>query len=365
MKYLSVFFVAFIFIFISVAHAEEDFTQKDVARVNPPTFLGRVFEGLGTALTFGNKAKIERSLLLAERRLLEAQALAEQGDARAEEATLRYEAEITKAQERADRANSAELSARVAENATRHITVLNEVLKRVPERARGGVERALENAEQLKRPYLPTSEQSKELENARARLLAPVKKESELVRPPVTKTIPRSETGGARPPVSVVVPREVQKKLEVRKEVEAVRTLPTPIPVPIRAVPSPVSIREEQKVNESIRSVVPLPVVPPTTVTPIISETPKPAVVVAPPRVSVTIQGFAFSPATVTVKKGTTVVWTNNDSVGHTVTGGERGPTSRLLGQGETYSFTFDTSGTFGYQCSPHPSMRGSVIVTE
>ncbi|MDP3725956.1 MAG: plastocyanin/azurin family copper-binding protein [bacterium] len=360
MRYFLYFSLALMFIVAPLAHAQEVSLQRDSVLINPPTFFGRVFEGLGTVLTFGNKARVERSLLLAERRLTEAKSLAEIGDARAEEAALRYEAHIAKAQERADRANSAELSARVSENAARHITVLNEVLKRVPDNARGGVQRALENAEQLKSPRPPVQEQSKELENARTRLLAPVKKESELIRPPVTKIIPRPETGGVRPPTSTVVPSEARKKIEVRKEVEAVRTLPTPAPAPIRAVPSPVSIREEQKVNEPIRSIV-----PPSVVTPMINETPKPAVVPVPLRVSATIQGFAFSPAVVTVKKGTTVVWTNNDSVGHTVTGGERGPNSRLLGQGETYSFTFDTLGTFSYLCSPHPSMRGSVIVTE
>lgn len=79
----------------------------------------------------------------------------------------------------------------------------------------------------------------------------------------------------------------------------------------------------------------------------------------------VTIAGMAFSPATITVKKGTSVTWTNNDSVSHTVTGNNGGPNSSTLGNGQSYSFTFNTTGTFKYICAIHPSMTGTVIVTE
>ena len=80
----------------------------------------------------------------------------------------------------------------------------------------------------------------------------------------------------------------------------------------------------------------------------------------------VEIEDFAFTPATLTVKKGTTVKWTNKDSVSHTVTGDESGgPDSALLAKGESYSFTFNTVGTFAYHCTPHPSMTAKVVVTE
>lgn len=84
---------------------------------------------------------------------------------------------------------------------------------------------------------------------------------------------------------------------------------------------------------------------------------------------AVTIENYAFNPANITVKKGTTVTWTNNDTAEHNVefdekpsTGDQEGP---LLAQGETYRFTFDTVGTFSYICSPHPYMKGSVTVVE
>lgn len=82
---------------------------------------------------------------------------------------------------------------------------------------------------------------------------------------------------------------------------------------------------------------------------------------------NVTIQSFAFTQPSITVKKGTTVTWTNEDSVGHTVTetDSQTGPASSTLATGDTYSFTYNTVGTFPYHCSIHSSMTGSVTVTE
>ncbi len=82
---------------------------------------------------------------------------------------------------------------------------------------------------------------------------------------------------------------------------------------------------------------------------------------------SVSIQNYAFSPAAVTVKKGATVTWTNKDTVGHTVTesDGQSGPSSSTLNQGQSYSYTFGTAGTFHYKCTIHPYMTGTVTVTD
>jgi amicyanin len=81
----------------------------------------------------------------------------------------------------------------------------------------------------------------------------------------------------------------------------------------------------------------------------------------------VTITNFSFSPTDITIKKGTTVTWTNNDSVQHTVTAdsGDDGPKSQPLSSGQTYSFTFSDEGTFNYHCTFHPEMHGTVTVTE
>jgi len=78
------------------------------------------------------------------------------------------------------------------------------------------------------------------------------------------------------------------------------------------------------------------------------------------------IKDFAFMPETLKVKKGTTITWTNQDSARHNVfSEDEGGPQGELLAKGESYSFTFDTVGTFSYICEPHPYMKGTVEVTE
>jgi amicyanin len=84
--------------------------------------------------------------------------------------------------------------------------------------------------------------------------------------------------------------------------------------------------------------------------------------------VTADIQNFAFSPTTLTVKKGTTVTWTNRDSVKHDVmsdTNDPNGPKGPLLAQNETYSYTFDKAGTYPYHCTPHPRMKAVVEVVE
>ncbi|MEW6035512.1 MAG: cupredoxin family copper-binding protein [Candidatus Micrarchaeota archaeon] len=78
---------------------------------------------------------------------------------------------------------------------------------------------------------------------------------------------------------------------------------------------------------------------------------------------SVTIQGFAFSPADLTVAKGTTVTWTNQDSAPHTVKFGD-GTESPTLSKGQSYSRTFSEAGEFSYICGIHPSMTGKVKVS-
>lgn len=81
----------------------------------------------------------------------------------------------------------------------------------------------------------------------------------------------------------------------------------------------------------------------------------------------VSIADMAFSPADITVKAGTTVTWTNNDSVAHTVTenDGKDGPGSSPISPGKSYNFTFKKAGIYDYICSIHTEMTGSVTVTE
>ena len=78
----------------------------------------------------------------------------------------------------------------------------------------------------------------------------------------------------------------------------------------------------------------------------------------------VTIQDMAYSQARLLINKGDTVTWTNQDPMANTVTAdSEAGPDSPQLATGESYSYTFDTAGTFNYHCTIHPSMKAAIIV--
>lgn len=79
--------------------------------------------------------------------------------------------------------------------------------------------------------------------------------------------------------------------------------------------------------------------------------------------VSITIQNFAFSPATITIPAGTTVTWTNQDTVAHTATSDTGAWDSGTLATGQSYSHTFDTPGTYPYHCTIHPFMKATIIV--
>lgn len=77
--------------------------------------------------------------------------------------------------------------------------------------------------------------------------------------------------------------------------------------------------------------------------------------------------GFQFSPATITVKVGTTVRWINATGVPHTSTS-DVGSTARwdslTINPQGTFSFTFSYAGTYHYHCAFHPTMQGTIVVT-
>ncbi len=79
---------------------------------------------------------------------------------------------------------------------------------------------------------------------------------------------------------------------------------------------------------------------------------------------SVEITGDQFAPANLQVKVGTTITWTNKDSVAHSVTFKNGMKDSGLFTQGKSYSYTFTKAGTFAYYCIVHPHMVAQVVVT-
>jgi plastocyanin len=80
---------------------------------------------------------------------------------------------------------------------------------------------------------------------------------------------------------------------------------------------------------------------------------------------AVTIDNFTFSPAVLTVARGTSVVWTNRDDMAHTVVSAARPPAfrSQPLDTGDTFAAVFDRPGRFSYFCSLHPHMQGTIVV--
>ena len=79
---------------------------------------------------------------------------------------------------------------------------------------------------------------------------------------------------------------------------------------------------------------------------------------------NIEISNFAFSPTTLTINKGDTIIWTNKDSASHTVTSDSGTElSSGTLSNGQTYSHTFSNSGTYNYHCNFHGMMKGTIIV--
>jgi plastocyanin len=83
----------------------------------------------------------------------------------------------------------------------------------------------------------------------------------------------------------------------------------------------------------------------------------------APLSAAVQIDNFTFKNPVVTVKPGTTVTWTNGDDIPHTVVSKTGAFKSKVLDTGDRFSFTFAKPGQFGYFCSLHPHMTGTIIV--
>lgn len=81
------------------------------------------------------------------------------------------------------------------------------------------------------------------------------------------------------------------------------------------------------------------------------------------PAVTVTIDNFTYSPATLTVPRGTTVTWINHDDIPHTATSDHKVFASDALDTDESFSFQFKTPGTYPYHCALHPHMTAKVIV--
>ena len=79
-------------------------------------------------------------------------------------------------------------------------------------------------------------------------------------------------------------------------------------------------------------------------------------------KITIEMQDNRFSPQTLTIKEGQTVVWKNKDMYAHTVTGFGA---DAFVDSGRNYEYTFETAGTYDYICKLHESlgMRGRIVV--
>ncbi|HEX2204493.1 MAG TPA: cupredoxin family copper-binding protein [Longimicrobium sp.] len=75
------------------------------------------------------------------------------------------------------------------------------------------------------------------------------------------------------------------------------------------------------------------------------------------------MRNLAYTPARIEIAAGTTVEWTNNDPLAHTVTALDKSFDSGPIESGRTWRHTFTQAGTYDFNCTPHPFMKGTVVV--
>jgi LPXTG-motif cell wall-anchored protein len=78
---------------------------------------------------------------------------------------------------------------------------------------------------------------------------------------------------------------------------------------------------------------------------------------------SVTIADFSFAPGSITINQGDTVTWTNNGPTPHSATATNGSFDTGIFPKGQSRTHTFNEAGTFSYICTPHPYMKGTVVV--
>lgn len=78
---------------------------------------------------------------------------------------------------------------------------------------------------------------------------------------------------------------------------------------------------------------------------------------------TVTVDAMAYTPATLRVKRGDTVVWVNRDPFPHTATARDRSFDSGEIASGRRWRYVAKTPGTHPYVCTFHPTMTATLIV--
>jgi len=77
------------------------------------------------------------------------------------------------------------------------------------------------------------------------------------------------------------------------------------------------------------------------------------------------IRAMRFTQDRIEIAAGTTIRWTNNDQLQHSVTANDGSWDSGLINPGATWSHTFTQPGEYAFHCTPHPFMKGVVVVRQ
>lgn len=152
-KKITTISLVVMFLFVGTVFAKEQGLPKaGILPSSPFYFLKSLSEDLGTLFSIGNISKVERFTFLAEKRLAEANTLADKGDTEgAKHATEKYQEYLDKAVNRAEEAKKDgddvdEVLTKVAEATTKHRDVLERIYEKVPEQAREAIKQAIENS---------------------------------------------------------------------------------------------------------------------------------------------------------------------------------------------------------------------------
>jgi plastocyanin len=127
--------------------------------------------------------------------------------------------------------------------------------------------------------------------------------------------------------------------------------------------------RGEVHVEAAVPAAAPPPAETPTpAVVPPVAEkakpTPAPVKVAARVR-RTTIKNISYLQPKISIAVGTTIEWTNNDPLPHSVTAVNKSFNSGLIQPGKSYRHTFTKAGRYDFFCMPHPFMKGTIVVTE
>lgn len=186
--------------------SEEELTDPGLLPDHPLYFLKSLSENVGTFFTFGEINRANRQMMLAEKRLAEAQALMAQGETElAEKIMNRYQKRFAHALAFAQRAqeagqNTNKVMAKIAENTLRHQAVLSRVYDQVPKEAKAAIQSAMENSLRGHRQALEAISQE-ETEEEVGKILERIEKR----RPAIEERINQLQEQGV--PIPTLSPR--------------------------------------------------------------------------------------------------------------------------------------------------------------